>query len=185
MMSPERSGTRRHPPRLALWLLEHRVPEHEREFLVGDLVEAFHDAGTSVGDLRAARRRFWREAVCASLRRERDHPSIPFTRGLMTALGLDVSLAMRRLRRTPGFTLAASLTLALGVGAACAISAVVRPALWGALPFQDAERIVTLRERFGDGSTGNLGFTTIADLGRQASTLSAIAAVRQWAPTLT
>jgi len=183
-MSPERSRRGGHPPRLALWLLQHRVPEHEREFLVGDLVEAFHD-GESDGDQRGARRRFWREAVAASLRRERDHQSIPFTRGLMTDLGLDVSLAMRRLRRTPGFTLAASLTLALGVGAACAITAVARPALWGALPFRDAERIVTLRERFGDGSLGNLGYTTIADLRRQSSTLSAIAAVRAWAPTLT
>jgi len=184
-MSPERSRRGGHPPRLALWLLQHRVPEHEREFLVGDLVEAFHDACESDGDQRGARRRFWREAVAASLRRERDHQSIPFTRGLMTDLGLDVSLAMRRLRRTPGFTLAASLTLALGVGAACAITAVARPALWGALPFRDAERIVTLRERFGDGSLGNLGYTTIADLRRQSSTLSAIAAVRAWAPTLT
>ena len=184
-MSPERSRRGGHPPRLALWLLQHRVPEHEREFLVGDLVEAYHDACESDGDQRGARRRFWREAVAASMRRERDHQSIPFTRGLMTDLGLDVSLAMRRLRRTPGFTLAASLTLALGVGAACAITAVARPALWGALPFRDAERIVTLRERFGDGSLGNLGYTTIADLRRQSSTLSAIAAVRAWAPTLT
>ncbi|MEO6447380.1 MAG: ABC transporter permease, partial [Gemmatimonadaceae bacterium] len=186
-MSSERSrsGGGRHPPRLALWLLELRVPDHEREFLVGDLIEAFHQACESDGDPRRARRRFWREAVAASLRREHDHHSILFSRGLMTDLGLDVSLAVRRLRRTPGFTLAASLTLALGVGAACAITAVARPALWGKLPFRDAERIVTLRERFGDGSTGNLGYTTIADLRRLSSTLTTVAAVRSWAPTLT
>lgn len=175
----------RRPPRLALWLLEHRVPEHEREYLVGDLVEAFHDAQDSPAAQRKARRRFWREAIAASLRREHDHQAIPFSRGLMSDIGFDLSLAARRLRRTPGFTLAASLTLALGVGAACAITAVARPALWGALPFRDADRIVTLRERFGDGSTGRLGFQTIADIGRQSSTLAHVAAVRHWSPTLT
>ena len=136
------------PPRLALWLAERFVPEHEREFLVGDLVEEFHRAGGSW----PARRRFWREAIIASLRRERDLDAIPFQRGLMTDIGFDLRLALRRLRRTPGFTLTTSLTLALGVGAAIAIAAVVGPALWGPLPFRDAERVVTLRERFGDGS---------------------------------
>lgn len=175
----------RRPPRFALWLLEHRVPEHEREFLVGDLVEAFHDAGDSPAAQREARRRFWREAIAAALRREHDHHAIPFSRGLMSDIGFDLSLAARRLRRSPGFTLAASLTLALGVGAACAITAVARPALWGALPFREADRIVTLRERFGDGTTGRLGFQTISDFGRQSSTLAHLAAVRYWSPTLT
>ncbi len=179
-MSSPRERNPRHPPRLALWLLERRVPEHEREFLVGDLVERFHESGNTA----EARRRFWRETLTASARREHDHHSIPFTRGLMTDIGFDISLAMRRLRRTPGFTLAASLTLALGVGAACAITAVAGPALWGALPFRDADRIVTLRETFGDGSKGRLGFQTVEDIRRQSSTFEAVAEVAYWTPTL-
>ena len=173
------------PPRLALWLLERRFPEHEREFLVGDLIEAFHEAAASPAAVRAARRRFWREALAATLRREHDHQAIPFTRGLMSDVGFDLTLAARRLRRTPGFTFTASLTLALGVGAACAIIAVARPALWGALPFRDADRIVTIRERFGDGSAGRLGYQTIADIRRETSTLAHVAAARFYAPTLT
>lgn len=184
-MSRAEDRTAPHPPRIALWLLERRVPEHEREFLVGDLVEAFHEAATAPEAVRAARRRFWREALAAVLRRERDHQAIPFTRGLMSDIGFDLGLAARRLRRTPGFTLAASLTLALGVGAACAIVAIARPALWGALPFRDADRIVTLRERFGDASAGRLGYRTIADLRRETPSLSHVAAARDYAPTLT
>lgn len=183
-MPRERDRAPEAPPRLALWLLERRVPLHEREFLVGDLVEAFHDAPDTPHGRRAARRRFWREALSASLRREHDHRAIPFSRGLVTDLGFDITLAVRRLRRTPGFTLATSLTLALGVGAAIAITAVARPVLWGALPFPDAERIVTLRERFGDGSLGRMGYETIADIGRRSSALAQVAAVRHWAPTL-
>ncbi|MBK7832415.1 MAG: ABC transporter permease [Gemmatimonadetes bacterium] len=184
-MARDASHPARRPPRLALWLLERRVPEHEREFLVGDLVESFQEAGESPEAQREARRRFWREAIAASLRREHDLHAIPFTRGLMSDIGFDLSLAARRLRRSPGFTLTASLTLALGVGAACAITAVARPALWGTLPFRDSDRIVTLRERFGDGSTGRLGYKTIADIGRETTTLAQLAAVRYWSPTLT
>lgn len=183
-MAPHPDSVPRHPPRLALWLLEHRIPEHEREFLVGDLVERFQEGGDTPDARRQARRRFWRESLTASVRREHDHHAIPFSRGFMTDLGFDVTLAMRRLRRTPGFTLAASLTLALGVGAACAITAVAGPALWGALPFRDADRIVTLRETFGDGSRGRVGFQTISDIRRQSATLESVAAASYWSPTL-
>jgi len=172
------------PPRLALWLLQRRVPEHEREFLIGDLVESFHDAVRDGGDVARARRRFWREALAASLRRHDDHHAIPFSRGLMTDFGFDLTLAARRLRRTPGFTLTASLTLALGVGAACAITALARPALWGALPFRDADRIVTLREGAQGGGASRVGYLTIDDIRRESSTLARVAAVREWSPTL-
>ncbi len=164
--------------------MERCIPVHEREFLVGDLVEAFHATSRSEAGPRAARRRFWREAIAASLRRNDDPDAVPFTRGLMSDLGFDVALAARRLRRTPGFTLTASLTLALGIGAACAITAIARPALWGALPFREADRIVTLRERFADGSAGRIGYNTIADLARESPSLAQVAAVGWWAPTL-
>lgn len=172
------------PPRLALWLLQRRVPEHEREFLVGDLVESFHDAVRDGDDVSRARRRFWREALAASFRRQHDHHAIPFSRGLMTDFGFDLTLAARRLRRTPGFTLTASLTLALGVGAACAITAVARPALWGALPFREAERIVAMRERMPNGVASRIGFLTIDDIRRESRTLASVAAVRDWSPTM-
>ncbi|MBK8250555.1 MAG: ABC transporter permease [Gemmatimonadetes bacterium] len=164
------------PPRLALWLLERCVPEAEREFLVGDLLESFAERVATGTPLRVARSRFWRETVAVALRRNRDLASTPFSRGLMTDLSLDVTLALRRLRRAPGFTLAASLTLALGIGAASLVLAVARPSLWGTLPFREADRIVTLRERFGDGSLGRVGFATIGDLAQRVPAFEAVAA---------
>ena len=164
------------PPRLALWLLERWVPEAEREFLVGDLVESFTERIATGTPLRAVRRRFWRETLALVLRRNRDLASTPFSRGLMTDLSLDFTLALRRLRRAPGFALAASLTLALGIGAASLVIAVARPSLWGTLPFRGADRIVTLRERFGDGSRGRVGYATIGDLGQRVPAFEAVAA---------
>jgi len=52
--------------------------------------------------------------------------------------------AVRRLLRTPGFTLTSVLTLAIGIGATIAIFAVVNGVLIKPLPFPDSERLVAL-----------------------------------------
>ena len=53
-------------------------------------------------------------------------------------------LAARVLRRTPGFTLAAVLTLASGIGANTLLFMVVDAVLLRSLPFHDSERIVSV-----------------------------------------
>jgi predicted permease len=67
-------------------------------------------------------------------------------------LRYDLRHAVRRLVREPGFTLAAVLTLALGVGANVTVFAVVEAVLLRPLPYADAGRLVTLHHR--DGRTG-------------------------------
>ena len=58
----------------------------------------------------------------------------------------DVTFALRMLRKAPGFTLAAVLAMALGIGANTAIFTVVKQVLLQPLPYPDPSRIVNVDE---------------------------------------
>ena len=65
----------------------------------------------------------------------------------------DLRHAIRGLREQPGFSLAATLTLALGLGLAVGLFAVVDAVLLQPLPFADQDDLVVLWEK--DDTTGN------------------------------
>jgi putative ABC transport system permease protein len=93
-----------------------------------------------IGDLGQLKR------TCVDLGRKRDREMRLTER--LEDLRNDVRFAIRQLRRAPGFTLVAALTLALGIGANSAIFALADATLLRPFPFPEADRLVMVWERF-------------------------------------
>jgi predicted permease len=82
----------------------------------------------------------------------------------------------RGLRRTPGFTLAVVLTLALGIGANTAIFSVVDQLLLRPLPYPDGENLVMVYEARDSNSHNSVSPATWLDWQRDNHTLERVAA---------
>ncbi len=76
-------------------------------------------------------------------RRQRTHAR-PVPPGGIDELLRDLKYAVRALRRAPGFTATALITLALGIGATTAVFSVVYGVLIKPLPYPNAETLVSL-----------------------------------------
>jgi putative ABC transport system permease protein len=175
------------PPRLAVRLLQWRLPPDAREFFLGDLEESFHDQRRNRGDT-PARRWYWGQALLALVTRwGADHAARPAKHegdGPMGSLLLDLRAALRVVGRQPTFAGLVILTFALGIGAATAIFSAVNPVLLQDPPYPDADRLALVFERDKDGSESHTGYLTFLDLQRETHSLASAAAVSFWQPVL-
>ena len=93
----------------------------------------------------------------------------------------DVSYAIRQLRASPGFTLVATLTLALGIGANSAMFALADAALFRPLPFRDPDRLVIVDE-WGpqQAARSRIELLNFREWAKQSRTFESMAAI--WIP---
>ena len=133
-----------------------------------------------------ARRRFGSiDQITRQVRFIDDHAARQQRRtGMWTDFRQDVMYALRGLRRAPGFTTVAVLTLALGIGANTAIFSVLNIALLRPLPFADGDRLVFVWNQH-QGSTDNLGPGRMLDLRRRATSFSGFAGISHLSYTVT
>ena len=101
------------------------------------LEDEFIRQGMSVDQARlAARRRFG--GVDQTKEQHRDARSFVWVEDL----GRDIRYAVRALARTPGFAVAAVLTLAIGIGGSTAVFSLINAVLLRPLPVPNADRVV-------------------------------------------
>jgi putative ABC transport system permease protein len=100
----------------------------------------------------AARHDATRRFGSAALARERAHEA-NIVMSIET-IGRDLRYALRSLRKSPGFTVVALLTLALGFGANIAVFTVVNGVLFRPLPFPDPGRLSLISYQSREGGLG-------------------------------
>ena len=145
--------------------------EMEREILV-----SLREAKDAVERLAVWRRALWDLAI--SVPREHWDTWIGPDGGNWEMGGIiqDAGRALRSLRKSPGFTAVVVLTLGLGIGATTAIYSVAYGVLLAPLPYPDADRIVTIQERFEGTQQGfSVSYVNAQDWKKTQTTFEGIA----------
>jgi len=197
-----RGGLERRPPRAARALARFRLPAELAEAVTGDLEEEYRGrvlpsrgrvradlwfwgqvVGLRAGALRRVSRRLramrptWERnrprRVRAADRDERDLWS------RMPMRPEDLKYAVRRLVKSPGFTLVAVLSLALGIGANTAMFSLVNAVLLRSLPVEDPASLVEVYTSEANGyAASTSSYPDFVDLRDQSDVFSDVVGER-------
>jgi len=167
-----------------MWMLAHRRQfdadlEEEMRLHLEMRQQEHLERGLQEHDARAAaRRRFGNVTVL----REISH--VEWGWEWFEHLAQDVRYSLRILRKSPGFTTVAMLTLALGIGANTAIFSLVNGVLLRPLPYRNPDRLTMVWEKSRDGSPENVGYATYLDWKAQNKSFEQLAIYGSWQPVL-
>lgn len=148
-------------------LLRRRLDDRQRVQVLGELAELYEHRLEAQGEASARawlRREHRRLTLALAFRSTLVGPAGTTVLGPhpndWTGLTLDLRHGLRGLRRTPGFTAAMVVIVALGIGGTTLVWAVVHAVLVSPLPYPDADRMVLLRTIHGE----DMWSTSMADL---------------------
>src|SRR5580693_7180693 len=96
---------------------------------------------------------------------------------VLAGLGQDLRYALRMLRKSPGFTAVALLSLALGIGTNSAIFTVVDALILRSLPVRDADRLVVVDVKNGREDMNLFSYSAFRRLSGATSVCSGLVAV--------
>lgn len=152
-----------------------------------DMEEIFRRRLTEAGRSPLARGAVWARAVmdvlvqAVTVRLDDLEGLDDLERGVWTmgSMGQDLRSSFRGLLKSPGFTSAAVLTLALGIGASTATFSVVHSVLLEKLPFQEPERLVFVWPEV------NANKTMALRAEERMPSLEAVSGLSVWTLTLT
>lgn len=141
--------------------------------------EALAEATHRFGDIASVREQLVNIAMAQQRKTRRIQ--------MLDALRADVRVAMRALRRNPGFAAVAVITLALGIGATTAIFSIVDGVLLRPLPVGDPDRLVAVFETNPGRSIEEVGPSgpNFLDWRAETRSFSGMAAFRYETATLT
>ena len=128
---------------------------------------------------RAARREFGNVALVQQVTRDQ------WGTNWLEELLQDLRYAARTLRKNPGFTAIAILTLALGIGANTSLFSVVNAVLLNPLPYPHPEKLVTLHESKPNFKNGSISYPNFRDWQKNNKTFSSMAVMRRTSLSVT
>jgi predicted permease len=111
--------------------------QREFRFHVAERIDQLRAEGMSLDEARLAAQKQFGNAL-----RIREDTHEMNNIGWIERLTNDLRVTLRMIRKSPGFALAAIMTLALGIGATTAVFSVVNAVLIRPLPYPDPDRIV-------------------------------------------
>ena len=114
-----------------------RELRRELDFHIAERIDHLHGEGMSLDEARLAARKQFGNALRI---REETHEMNNI--GWVERLTHDLRVTLRMIRTSPGFALAAIVTLALGIGSTTAVFSVVNAVLIRPLPYPEPDRLV-------------------------------------------